>query len=135
FIVPDRLEIHKDFISRAFENEPSSFEVEHPGNSWYEVGYYPMPDEKGAINHVCIKAKDISQRILLEKKLLQERKVRKNKIIKATIEAQEKERSLIGRELHDNVNQVLTTVKLYAELSYYDEVPNKDLLKRAVQQI
>jgi signal transduction histidine kinase len=29
----------------------------------------------------------------------------------------------------------LTTVKLYTELSYHDEVPNKDLLKRSVQQI
>ena len=42
---------------------------------------------------------------------------------------------MIGRELHDNVNQVLTTVKLYTELSYQDEVPNKELLKRSVQQI
>lgn len=59
----------------------------------------------------------------------------RDKLIKATIEAQEKERSLIGRELHDNVNQVLTTVKLYTELSCAEEVPNKDLLKRAVIQI
>ena len=94
-----------------------------------------MPDERGVITHVCIKAKEITKRILLEKKLLQERKARRNKIIKATIEAQEKERSIIGRELHDNVNQVLTTVKLYTELSYHDEVPNKELLKRSVQQI
>jgi PAS domain S-box-containing protein len=135
FIAPERLEIHKEFVSRAFENDPSSFEVEQPGNIWYEIGYHPMPDEKGVINHVCIKAKDITNRVLLEKKLLQERKARKNKIIKATIEAQEKERSLIGRELHDNINQVLTTVKLYTELSCYEEVPNKNLLKRAVQQI
>jgi signal transduction histidine kinase len=33
------------------------------------------------------------------------------------------------------VNQVLTTVKLYTELSCYDEVPNKKLLKRSVEQI
>jgi signal transduction histidine kinase len=134
-ITPERVELHKEFVARAFENDSSSFEVEHPGNLWYEIGYYPMPDEKGAINYVCIKSKDITKRILLEKKLLQERKARRNKIIKATIEAQEKERSLIGRELHDNVNQVLTTVKLYTELSYQEEIPNKDLLKRAVQQI
>ena len=135
FIVSERQAIHREFICKAFENEASTFEVEHPGPIWYEVGYYPMPDERGVITHVCIKAKEITKRILLEKKLLQERKARRNKIIKATIEAQEKERSIIGRELHDNVNQVLTTVKLYTELSYHDEVPNKELLKRSVQQI
>ncbi|MBO9684020.1 MAG: PAS domain-containing protein, partial [Flavisolibacter sp.] len=135
YIVSERQDIHREFISKAFENEPSALEVEFPGPSWYEVGYYPMPDEQGFITHVCIKAKEITQRIVLERKLKQERRDRKNNIIKATIEAQEKERSLIGRELHDNVNQVLTTVKLYTELSYHDEVPNKELLKRSVQQI
>lgn len=128
-------DVHHEFISKAFENEPSTFEVEHVSGAWYEISYYPMPDTDGFVSHVCIKGKDITNRIVLEKKLLQERKARKNKIIKATIEAQEKERSLIGRELHDNVNQVLTTVKLYTELSYHDEVPNKELLKRSVQQI
>ena len=36
-------------------------------------------------------------------------------ISKAIINTQEKERSEIGKELHDNVNQILTTVKLYIE--------------------
>ena len=36
-------------------------------------------------------------------------------ISKAIISTQEKERSEIGKELHDNVNQILTTVKLYIE--------------------
>lgn len=135
FVDTERLDLHREFISKAFENEASVVEIELAGPIWYEVGYYPMPDEKGVITHVCIKAKNITERKLLEKKLMQERKERKNKIIKATIEAQEKERSMIGRELHDNVNQVLTTVKLYTELSYQDEVPNKELLKRAVHQI
>lgn len=135
YIVSERQDIHREYISKAFENDPSSFELQHPGPAWYEIGYYPMPDQDGLIRHVCIKAKDITKRRLLEKKLVQERRARRNKIIKATIEAQEKERSLIGRELHDNVNQVLTTVKLYTEMSCYEEVPSKDLLRRSVQQI
>lgn len=135
YVASERHEIYKEFILKAFENEPSVFEVELPEFAWYEVCYYPMHDDEGIITHACIKAKEITKRILLEKKLLQERKARKHKIIKATIEAQEKERSLIGRELHDNVNQVLTTVKLYTELSCYSEVPDKELLKRSVQQI
>lgn len=135
FVNSERLDIHKECILKAFENESSIIEIDFPGQVWYEVGYYPIPDERGITTHVCIKAKDITQAKLLEKKLMQERRERKNKIIKATIEAQEKERSMIGKELHDNVNQVLTTVKLYAEISCHDEVPNKELLKRAVHQI
>lgn len=131
----ERHDLHKEFILKAFENEPSVFEIELPGPVWYEVGYYPMQDAGGDITHVCIKAKDITKRMTAERKLVKERKARRNNIIKATIEAQEKERSLIGRELHDNVNQVLTTVKLYTELSYHDEKPNKEILKRSIQQI
>lgn len=37
-------------------------------------------------------------------------------ITEAVIQAQETERSLIGLELHDNINQVLTTVKLHNEM-------------------
>jgi PAS domain S-box-containing protein len=135
FLVSENLDIHREFIIKAFENDPSTFDIEFPENAWYEIAYYPMPDENGIVTHVCIKGKDITERVLLEHKLLQERKARKNKIIKATIEAQEKERSMIGRELHDNVNQVLTTVKLYTEISCQEEVPNKELLKRSVRQI
>jgi len=135
YVVPERRELNKEFISKAFENEPSTLEVEHHDGTWYEVGYYPMPDDNGLTKHVCIKAKDITEQKLLEIRLKEERRTRKNNLIKATIEAQEKERSLIGRELHDNVNQVLTTVKLYTELSCAEEVPNRDLLKRSVQQI
>jgi signal transduction histidine kinase len=42
-----------------------------------------------------------------------EAKLRQKLITEAVIHAQEKERSQIGLELHDNVNQTLTTVKLY----------------------
>lgn len=135
YLSSERQDIHREFILKAFDNEPSVLEVELPGPAWYEIGYYPMPDKQGFITHVCIKAKEVTQKRVLEKKLKRERRERKNNIIKATIEGQEKERSLIGRELHDNVNQVLTTVKLYTELSYQDDVPNKELLKRSVQQI
>jgi signal transduction histidine kinase len=135
YVAPERIDLHKDLLLKAFENESSVSEVDLPGQTWYEVIYHPVPCETGEVTHVCLKAKDITERVQLEKKLKQERKERKNKIIKATIEAQEKERSLIGRELHDNVNQVLTTVKLYTELSYHDATQNKELLKRSIRQI
>ena len=135
YVASERAGLHKTFIQKAFENESSVSRVNLPNQSWYEVIYHPVPSETGEVTHVCLKAKNITERVGLERKLKLERNQRKNKIIKATIEAQEKERSLIGRELHDNVNQVLTTVKLYTELNLYDETPNKELLKRSIQQI
>ena len=45
-----------------------------------------------------------------------EARQRQKEITEAVITAQENERALIGLELHDNVNQVLTTVKLHHEM-------------------
>jgi PAS domain S-box-containing protein len=59
--------------------------------------------------------KDVTENVKLQEKLMQERVAQQKEISKAIIATQEKERSEIGKELHDNVNQVLTTVKLYIE--------------------
>jgi len=58
---------------------------------------------------------DITLKARLQEELIQEKIHRHQAISRATIEAQERERSDIGKELHDNVNQVLTTIKLYIE--------------------
>lgn len=56
---------------------------------------------------------------------------RHKEITEAVIHAQEKERSLIGLELHDNINQVLTTVKLHNEMVLEGLGEAKALLPRA----
>lgn len=69
----------------------------------------------GKRDAVLILANDITSQVLLETQLLEEKISRQQEITKAVIHTQEKERSEIGKELHDNVNQVLTTIKLYIE--------------------
>lgn len=56
---------------------------------------------------------NVTEQILLEERLLNMKMQEQNKIIKAVTEAQEKERTEIGEELHDNVNQLLAASKLY----------------------
>lgn len=61
-------------------------------------------------------------RIVYVQKARVRRKVEEQKkITKAEITGQEKERQLIGTELHDNINQQLATVKLYLEMARTDE--------------
>ena len=42
---------------------------------------------------------------------------KQKQVMQATIDAQEKERKEIGKELHDNINQHLTTTRLYLEVA------------------
>jgi two-component system, NarL family, sensor histidine kinase UhpB len=45
------------------------------------------------------------------------------------------ERKLIGQELHDNVNQLLTTVKLFIEMLKPEDVRDKDIRRKTIQYI
>lgn len=55
---------------------------------------------------------DITEQRQLQVQLKQEEQRKKEEIMQAIIGAQEKERYEISHELHDNVNQILTTCKL-----------------------
>jgi signal transduction histidine kinase len=59
--------------------------------------------------------RDITSKKKFEERLQRERDLQQKRIIAAVIKATE-ERALMGKELHDNVNQVFTTIKLYNEL-------------------
>ena len=70
-------------------------------------------DSNGNIVKMLGTIQDITERKNLEKELANQ-KLNEQKIInETTIQAQEKERKELGRELHDNVNQILATVKMY----------------------
>ena len=65
-------------------------------------------------------ANNVTEKILLEKKLEEAYLKKQQEITEAVITAQEKERLEIGGELHDNVNQVLASSKLYLGLAKRD---------------
>lgn len=55
---------------------------------------------------------------------ISERKKEEDRIAKAIIAAEEKERMLIGQELHDNINQILASahMTLHAAKDYYPDI-------------
>lgn len=77
-----------------------------PRNIWAEISVYP------SANGISVYFKNINERKQLERQLLEQQRG----LTAAVVAAQEQERSLISQELHDNVNQVLTSAKLYAGL-------------------
>lgn len=74
---------------------------------------------------------NVTKNIELEKKLAAERKNNQHDITKAVITAQEQERELLGKELHDNINQILVTTKLYIEYSLANESMKESFLTTA----
>ena len=57
--------------------------------------------------------RDVTDKIKLEKALKQQEIDQQRQIMEATISGQEKEKNELGKELHDNINQLLAAAKLY----------------------
>lgn len=80
-------------------------------------------------------AENITERKRLEMQLLKKELDKQKLISQAIIETQEQERSEIGKELHDNVNQVLTTTKLYLDLSISNAEMKDELILKSSKNI
>jgi len=75
-----------------------------------------------------IQVNDITEQIRLEKEL-----DKKNKqMIEAVLNAQEHERKIIGEELHDNINQILTAIKINLGFILGHDELRKDLVTKCL---
>jgi len=92
-----------------------------------ECGHIIRDQQGHAVRMVGV-MRNVSQRKALEEQLEQQRQ----KMAAAVINAQERERAQIGRELHDNVNQILTSVKLYQEHVLTSNGNNKELVAKSI---
>ncbi len=75
---------------------------------------------------------DMTEQKLMEH-LLSEEKMRQYRVVSETaIRIQEQERTRLGREMHDNVNQLLSTVKMFIELLKPSGSQETEIKKKAV---
>jgi PAS domain S-box-containing protein len=56
-------------------------------------------------------------------------------VAQTVVDAQEKERAEIGYELHDNVNQILSTARVFLDLATNDEKERLNLIERSALNI
>ncbi|MBS1513031.1 MAG: PAS domain S-box protein [Bacteroidetes bacterium] len=116
---PDELVVFAQLVKQLRKNKPSkkAMRWRHTSKSneriVTEVSLHQIIyDDKKAVLTLC---NDVTEKVLLENSLIEERKIRQKQITDAVITGQEKERVEIGQELHDNINQILATSKLYLE--------------------
>jgi signal transduction histidine kinase len=72
-------------------------------------------DEEGNVRHVVCSVMNLTERKKLEQKLIADQVFHQRQLTQATIDGQENERTAIGKELHDNIGQQLTTIKLFLD--------------------
>ncbi|MBB1283747.1 PAS domain S-box protein [Flavisolibacter sp. BT320] len=136
FIHPDDLKKVSEEISRVMRGDEEANGVVH--RFLHKSGRWIWLESKGtnhmtnsAIGGILVNARNIDDRVKLQKRLNRELINKQKEITSAVIRAQESERSQLGLELHDNVNQILTTVKLYNEMYLTGYMQDKELLEKA----
>ncbi|HTI07602.1 MAG TPA: response regulator [Puia sp.] len=128
---PEQLARFRKYYERAFSGECFT-EIEHtplPDNIWSEISYCPIYSGDFVSGVACF-SRDITQRKMVEKE-----------IARAIIKTQEEERNYLGRELHDNVNQLLAAAKMLLSVAKHniEKIPElivacQDNIENAIQE-
>ncbi len=95
----------------------------------HDRGHVIYDKDKNAVRIIGA-TQDISEKIALERKLEEERRGRQIEITSAVLTAQENERAEIGKELHDNLNQILAVAKMYLQMARRDDKNSKAYLEK-----
>ena len=120
---------HREGLKKGLlQHKKKNGEVIFVDIAWHWISYKDRPA-------VLVLANDVTERILLENELNEQRVNRQRQITEAVIEAQEKERTEIGKELHDNVNQILGASNLYINTAMTDEEMRQELLERSTELV
>ena len=110
-IFPDMPERWKEVHRRALAGETLRADQDHwegqDGPHWARWEVRPWSTPEGTVGGILILAEDITQRKQMEEAL--------SGMTRKLIESQEQERSRIGRELHDDINQKLAMLALELE--------------------
>jgi PAS domain S-box-containing protein len=91
--------------------------------------------ENGKLIRVIGAIQDITEYNQLQEKLVLQEESKKRAIVRSIIETQEKERRQLSVELHDNVNQILSSCKLMLELAKENKDKAPLLTEKSYQSI
>ncbi len=95
---------------------------------WNRLSVTPIFDEEGKLLHFIGVQEDVT--VQRENQLAAQKTALHKLISETTIQAQERERDQMGKELHDNVNQLLATCRLYLNIATTDEAMRMDMIEQ-----
>ncbi|MBP8115643.1 MAG: PAS domain S-box protein [Chitinophagaceae bacterium] len=119
----------KESFEKAFAGE--SVEYEHQRitkelNGWYLVSFHPVISNEGIITGAYIVTKDITERKKAQAQIIESNNQLRD-LAAHLLSIREEERRRIGREIHDDLGQQLTAVKM--DVAWIDKkIEESDIL-------
>ncbi|GAB4093505.1 PAS domain-containing protein [Flaviaesturariibacter terrae] len=138
---PDDRERILDSVDAAIHSGEPYWEGEYrfrkADGSWAHIldRGHTLYNEQGEPVRMIGSMQDISHLRALQEEILQKQLRYQRHITEAALRSQEQERATLGRELHDNINQILASCKLLTEMALREENLRDLLLERTHNQL
>lgn len=134
---PDREPVLSDWLKKAATGDHVTYEQSfaQPDGSmnWYSIRMFPITGSGKTIFGLMLAVSDITAVKIAEQEMVDREVQDQKKITRAVLQAQEMERNKIGQELHDNVNQILASTKLYLGMAMADYKDEHEYIKQSIQ--
>jgi PAS domain S-box-containing protein len=119
YFPPERQQVLLGYLKDSSRGKNRIYEVSYrqkdKTTNWYHVRMFSISSGNTDSYGIMFAVSDITEKKRLEERLI-ERKVQEQKnIVRAVLKAQEVERNNLGQELHDNVNQILASTRMYLD--------------------
>lgn len=99
---------------------------------WLLTDAIPILDDQNKLLQIICTFSDITEKKQIEKQL-QSQQIREQQLItEAIIQSQEEQREEMGRELHDNINQLLAGAKIYLDMAVKNQPMMNELLPKSM---
>jgi PAS domain S-box-containing protein len=133
---PERSPVLGEWLRKATPGDHVMYETSYAqGNqtvNWYYVRMFPITGTGENVFGLMLAISDVTETKRLEHEILAQQVEGQKSITRAVLKAQESERNKIAQELHDNVNQILASTKLYLSMAIADHPNNIDFLRQSL---
>lgn len=123
----------EDHIKNVIQNWQDEYRFRSADGSYkyvYDRGFI-LFDEKDLPYRMIGAMTDITEKRKMEKDLAERELYQQKLITEVTIQAQEKERNQLGKELHDNINQLLSVTKMFLSMATKKPEKSEEYLRRS----
>lgn len=126
----------KAAVKKGLPVEGEILNYTRTGNKyWAHYNIHPVHDENGRLVKFFSIQTDITESKRLQEQISRQKELRQREKTRATIKGQEKERNEVGKELHDNIQQILGAAKLQLDCAKSMAPDNLEYIQNGIDNI
>ncbi len=142
YIHPDDFEMVKGIVENCIKNKLEHWQAEYrfcAADGTYRYVYdraFVLFDQDGNPSRMYGAMTDLTEKKNLKDELAEQQLKQQKQLLEVNIQAHEEEKSELGKELHDNISQMLATVKMYLGLAKAGHtIPEFDILGKSYDYV